>query len=107
MGIFCIVFGIIIIVGFALLGHVTGIALGLDSFFNVLGGNAQLSIMDFLKIPGADKLATYLVCLAIFLFLGLTIGLGLVMNGMVYNKLESVERISRRAARRNKRRIEE
>ena len=106
MGIFCIVFGIIIIVGFALMGHVSGIALGLDSFFNVLGGNAQLTIKDLL-IPNAEGLGTYFICLAVFLFLGLTIGLGLIMNGMVYNKLESVERISRRAARRNKRRIEE
>jgi len=107
MGIFCIVFGIIIIVGFILMGHVAGIALGLDSFFNVLGGNAQLDIMEFLSFPAAESLPTYLITLAIFAFLGITIGLGVLMNGMVYRKLQNVERFSRRAARRSRREIEE
>ncbi len=103
MGVFCIVFGIIIIVGFLLLGHVTGIALGLESFFNVMGGNAQLDIMEFLSFPGPEGLPTYLISLAIFAFLGLTIGIGVVMNGMVYRKLQSVEHYARRASRRGRR----
>ena len=107
MGIFCIVFGIIIIIGFLLLGHVTGIALGLESFFNVMGGNAQLAVSDFIAFPAPERLATYLIIVAVFLFLGLTIGLGIIMNGLVYRKLQKVEQYSRRAARRNKREIEE
>lgn len=101
MGTFCIVFGIIVFIAFLVVGHVFGTAMVMENFFNILGGTAEFTITDFLALPAAENLPTYLVCLIIFAFLGLMIGIGVFMNGVLYNKMNSVEYTVRRAARRN------
>ena len=101
MGTFCIVFGIVIFIAFVVVGHVFGTAMVMENFFNILGGTAEFAFTDFLKLPSADHMGTYLVCLAIFAFLGLMIGIGVFMNGVLYNKMNTVEYVARRAARRN------
>ena len=100
MGTFCIVFGIIVFIAFILVGHVFGTALVMENFFNILGGTAQFAIADFLKLPSPEHLTTYLVCLGVFVFLGIMIGIGVFMNGILYNKMNKVEYVARRAARR-------
>ena len=101
MGTFCIVFGITIFIVFLVVGHVFGTAMVMDNFFNILGGTAEFSISDFIALPSAEHLGTYLVCLIIFAFLGLMIGMGVFMNGILYNKMNTVEYLARRASRRN------
>ena len=101
MGTFCIVFGIIIFLAFLVVGHVFGAALVMENFFNILGGAAEFALADFLKFPAAENLPTYLICLVIFAFLGLMIGMGVFMNGILYNKMNTVEYLARRASRKS------
>ena len=100
MGTFCIVFGVIVFLAFLVVGHVFGIAMVMENFFNILGGTAEFAIADFLKLPAPEHLTTYLVCLGVFAFLGIMIGIGVFMNGILYNKMTKVEYAARRAARR-------
>lgn len=101
MGTFCIVFGIVVFIAFLAVGHVLGTALVMENFFNILGGTAEFAFTDFLKLPAPENLSTYLVCLIIFAFLGLMIGIGVFMNGILYNKMNTVEYLARRASRKN------
>ena len=102
MGTFCIVLGILIIIAGLLMGHVAGCAMSMDNFINILGGNAEFVLKDFLMFPGAEDLGKYLVFLVIFLFIGFMIGMGVLMSGLIYRKLQSVEYIARRAARKTR-----
>ena len=94
MGTFCIVFGILVFLAFLAMGHVLGTALVMENFFNILSGTAEFALADFLKLPAPEHLTTYLVCLGIFVFLG-------IMIGILYNKMRTVEYVARRAARRS------
>lgn len=104
MGTFCIVLGIIIFVAFLLLGYCVAAAFVMEGLWNILNGTLAFSIGDFFKLPTAETIGTYGVCLAIFGVLGLLFGLSVFMNGLVYNKLNrklrNVERIARRAGRK-------
>ena len=104
MGIFCIVLGIVIFVVFLAAGYAVASALVMEGLWNVINGTAAFKLSDFLQLPTAENLNTYVVCLIIFGVLGLLFALGVFMNGIVYNKLSkklrSVDRIARRAARR-------
>lgn len=104
MGIFCIVLGIIIFVVFLAAGYAVASALVMEGLWNVIGGTAAFKLSDFLQMPTAENMTTYLVCLIIFGVLGLMFALGVFMCGLVHNrltrKLRSVELIARRAARR-------
>ena len=100
MGTFCIVLGILIMLAGLLTGHVAGCAMTMDNFINVLGGNAEFVLKDFLSFPKMEDLSTYLIYLCIFVFIGLMIGMGVLMSGLIYRKLQSVEYIARRAARK-------
>lgn len=101
MGTFCIVFGVLVFLAFLAMGHVLGTALVMENFFNILSGTAEFALADFLKLPAPEHLTTYLVCLGIFVFLGIMIGIGVFMNGILYNKMRTVEYVARRAARRS------
>lgn len=104
MGVFCIVLGIIIFVVFLAAGYAVASALVMEGLWNVIGGTAVFKLSDFLQMPTAENMSTYVACLIIFGVLGLLFALGVFMNGLVYGKLtkklRSVERVARRAARR-------
>ena len=104
MGIFCIVLGIVIFVVFLAAGYAVASALVMEGLWNVISGTAVFRLSDFLQMPTAENMSTYLVCLIIFGVLGLLFALGVFMCGIVNNrlnkKLRSVERLARRAARK-------
>ena len=102
MGIFCMIFGIVIFVAFLAFGYVFGSLMVMEGFLNVLSGAATIQMSDLFRLPGSD-LPTYIVCVAIFGFLGLLMGLGLFMNGLMYRKLGKIERrVGHRSHRHHK-----
>ena len=104
MGTFCIVFGIIIPILFALCGHAVGCLFFVGENTNMIFGSAPFTFKAFLMFPEPEKLARYLIVVGIMTIIGLLIGAGVFTSGLVYNKLnkrlDRVERISRKAARK-------
>ena len=104
MGTFCIVLGIIIFIVFLLTGYGVAAIFSMEGLWNIISGSAEFSIGDFLKLPAAENIGTYAVCIGIFGVLGLLFGVGVFMTGLSHNKLSkklrNVERIARRAGRR-------
>ena len=104
MGTFCIVLGIIIFIVFLVTGYGVAAIFSMEGLWNIINGSAEFKLADFLRLPAAEDVGTYVVCLAIFGVLGLLFGVGVFMTGLSHKKLSkklrSVERIARRAGRR-------
>lgn len=100
MGIFCMVAGIVTFVAFIFTGYVWASMMLMSSFFNVLSGAVPLELSEIFKLPTAANASTYIIWIGIFGFLGLVIGLGMFMNGLIYKKLDNVERKVRRISRK-------
>lgn len=96
MALFCMVFGIAIFVFFVFGGYLLASALVMEGFMNILSGNAQFKFSDLFQLPTADTAGTFIICFLVLGFIGLMLGLGLFMNGLIYKKLETVERVARR-----------
>ena len=99
MGIFCMVFGVVIFVAFLFAGYLLASALVMEGLLNVLNG-ASLKMSEFFQVPTADNIGTYLGCILVLGFIGLMIGLGVFMNGMIYNRMNNLEKVVRRRLRK-------
>ena len=101
MGIFCMVFGIVIFVAFLFGGYLLASLLLMEGLLNVLSG-AAINLAGLFQLPTAQNIGTYLACMLVMGFIGLMIGLGVFMNGLVYNRTLRLEQVIRR--RNNRRR---
>ena len=82
MGIFCMVFGVIVFLGFAGAG-----ALVADSLINAQFSTfATGSLADFANLP--KEPLPYIV---VFGFIGFLIGLSLFMKGLIYQRLRKID----------------
>ena len=104
MGIFCMVFGIVIFVAFLFGGYLLASLLLMEGLLNVLSG-AAINLAGLFQLPTAENIGTYLACMLVCGFIGLMIGLGVFMNGLVYNRTMKLEYYIRR--RNNRRRESE
>ena len=99
MGIFCMVFGVVIFIAFLFCGYLLASLLVMEGLLNVLGG-ASISLSQLFQVPNAGNIGTYAACILLLGFIGLMIGLGVFMNGMIYNRMNKLEGIIRRRNRR-------
>lgn len=99
MGIFCMVFGVVIFIAFLFAGYLLASMLVMEGLLNVLSG-ATIKLSQLFQAPTADNIGTYLACILLLGFIGLMIGLGVFMNGMIYNRMNRLESIVRRRNRR-------
>lgn len=99
MGIFCMVFGVVIFIAFLFAGYLLASMLVMEGLLNVLSG-ASIKLSQLFQVPTADNIGTYLACILLLGFIGLMIGLGVFMNGMIYNRMNRLESIVRRRNRR-------
>ena len=102
MGIFCMVFGIVIFIAFLFAGYLVASLLVMEGLLSVLSG-ASIQLAQLFQVPTADNIGTYLACILVMGFIGLMIGLGVFMNGMIYTRMNRLEYLIRR---RNSRRRE-
>jgi hypothetical protein len=99
MGIFCMVFGVVIFIAFLFAGYLLASMLVMEGLLNVLSG-ASISLSQLFQVPNAGNIGTYAACIALLGFIGLMIGLGVFMNGMIYNRMNRLEGMIRRRNRK-------
>ncbi len=89
MGVICVLLGIITFLGFTGLGALAANAL--IDYKVTLSAN----ITALAKISNTSVMVG-IIC--VFAFVGLLIGLNLIMNGLIYNKVSKMYRMARRKA---------
>ena len=91
MGVICILLGIITFLGFTGLGALAANA--------VLDYKVALSAA-FVALEKVSNTTMIIVIVAAFAFIGLLIGLNLIMNGLTYNKVSKLYRMARGGRRK-------
>ncbi len=100
MALFLLIFGVAIFALFLMGGYVLASLLVSPDTWNTLAGTGSFKMSMFFQAPTAENVGTFLSCIAIMGFIGLMIGLTFFVLGRVYQKMDSVERVSRRAIRK-------
>ena len=90
MGVICILLGIITLLGFITLGALAANAL-LDFWVALTKAMEALS--------GISTTTMMITVISVFSFIGLLIGLNLIMNGLIYNKVSKMYRMARRKSK--------
>lgn len=99
MALFLLIFGIVIFALFLFGGYtIASLLVSPDTWNAMTGGEFKLSM--FFQVPTAQNASTFIACILIMGFIGLMIGLTFFVLGRVYQKMDNVERISRRAIRK-------
>lgn len=100
MALFLLIFGVAIFALFLLGGYVLASMIVSPDTINALTGTGSFKLSMFFQTPTAQNASTFISCVLIMGFIGLMIGLTFFVLGRVYQKMDSVERISRRAIRK-------
>lgn len=100
MALFLLIFGVAIFALFLAGGYVLASLLVSPDTWNALAGTGSFKMSMFFQTPSAENMSTFVTCIAVMGFIGLMVGLTFFVLGRVYQKMDSVERISRRAIRR-------
>ena len=100
MALFLLIFGAAIFALFLLGGYVLASIIVSPDAINVLTGASTFKLSILFQAPTAGTVGTFITCILIMGFVGLMIGLTFFVLGRVYQKMDSVERISRRAIRK-------
>lgn len=85
IGLVCVIAGLVILVLLVIVGFVLA--------HSIVG---MQMVMSLLQLTPA---LTYLVFIGGFLLVGLLIGAGLVMNGLIYDRLEKLYRLEKKKRR--------
>lgn len=91
MGVICILLGIITFLGFTGLGALTA---------NALIDYKEALSATFIALQNWSNTTMIIVIVAVFAFIGLLIGLNLIMNGLTYNKVGKLYRMARTGRRK-------
>jgi hypothetical protein len=100
MALFLLIFGVAIFALFLLGGYALASMVVSPDTINALTGTGSFKLSMFFQAPNAHNLGTFVTCILIMGFIGLMIGLTFFVLGRVYQKMDSVERVSRRAIRK-------
>ena len=103
MGVLCIILGLVILVGFSGFGYIFA--------GKVLGNSLYISLFGLESIAANSPSAVYAIVIGVCAFIGLLICMGLVMNGLIYNRMkqvnESLLKVNRSLKKNGKAGIEE
>jgi hypothetical protein len=100
MALFLLIFGVAIFALFLTGGYVLASLLVSPDTWNAMAGTGSFKMSMFFQTPTAENFSTFLICVAVMGFIGLMVGLTFFVLGRVYQKMDSVERVSRRAIRK-------
>ncbi len=100
MALFLMIFGIAIFVLFLTGGYVLASLYFSTMTWNTMTGNSAAKLSTFFQWPSAENAGSFFTIVAAIGLIGLMFGLTFFFMGKLYQKMDSVEYVSRRAMRK-------
>ncbi len=97
---FCLILSIVVLVLFLFGGYMLASMITSPETINALSGSGEYTLSMFFQPINAQNFTTFVAWILIMGFVGLMISLSFFVLGRVYEKMDIVERVSRKALRR-------